>query len=257
MGGEACPPELAARLVGARPRGVEHLRPDRGDGGRLRRAADRRRGRCGSGCRSTAGTSRWSTPTDSRSPGGATGELIIGGVGLARYLDPAKDAEKYAPMPTLGWDRAYRSGDLVVNDEDGLLFVGRADDQVKLGGRRIELGEIDYALLDLPGVNGAAAAVRRTAPATSCWSATSPPTTAFDQAQAMELLRHPLPAALVPRLAVVDVAPDPHLRQDRPRRAALAAARRGRGPAGRRRAVARHDGLARRPVARGARRRRP
>ena len=35
---------------------------------------------------------------------GEVGELIIGGVGLARYLDPAKDAEKYAPMPSLGWD---------------------------------------------------------------------------------------------------------------------------------------------------------
>ena len=70
---------------------------------------------------------------------GEVGELIIGGVGLARYLDPAKDAEKYAPIPSLGWDRAYRSGDRVVYDEDGLLFAGRADDQVKLGGRRIEL----------------------------------------------------------------------------------------------------------------------
>ncbi len=38
---------------------------------------------------------------------------MIGGVGLARYLDPAKDAEKYASMPSLGWERAYRSGDLV------------------------------------------------------------------------------------------------------------------------------------------------
>ncbi|NKX49916.1 amino acid adenylation domain-containing protein, partial [Arthrobacter deserti] len=73
---------------------------------------------------------------------GATGELIIGGVGLARYLDPAKDAEKYAPMPALGWDRAYRSGDLVVYDPAGLIFAGRADEQVKLGGRRIELGEV-------------------------------------------------------------------------------------------------------------------
>jgi hypothetical protein len=34
---------------------------------------------------------------------GETGELVIGGVGLARYLDPAKDAEKYAPLPALGW----------------------------------------------------------------------------------------------------------------------------------------------------------
>ena len=55
---------------------------------------------------------------------GEVGELIIGGVGLARYLDPEKDAAKYSAMPTLGWDRAYRSGDLVTFDADGLLFQG-------------------------------------------------------------------------------------------------------------------------------------
>ncbi|MEV6398453.1 Pls/PosA family non-ribosomal peptide synthetase [Streptomyces sp. NPDC051907] len=93
-------------------------------------------------------------------PMGETGELVIGGVGLARYLDADKDAEKYAPLPALGWARAYRSGDLVRAQEEGLLFVGRADEQVKLGGRRIELGEIDAALQALPGVAGAAAAVR-------------------------------------------------------------------------------------------------
>ncbi len=55
---------------------------------------------------------------------GEVGELVIGGVGLARYLDPEKDAEKYAPMPTLGWDRAYRSGDLVRLEPDGLILLG-------------------------------------------------------------------------------------------------------------------------------------
>ena len=49
-------------------------------------------------------------------------------------------------MPTLGWDRAYRSGDLVRLDPEGLIFQGRADDQVKIGGRRIELGEVESAL---------------------------------------------------------------------------------------------------------------
>ena len=44
---------------------------------------------------------------------GSTGELVIGGVGLARYLDVEKDAQKYAPLPSMGWDRAYRSGDMV------------------------------------------------------------------------------------------------------------------------------------------------
>ncbi|MCB0971555.1 MAG: AMP-binding protein, partial [Acidimicrobiales bacterium] len=80
-------------------------------------------------------------------PVGEVGELVIGGVGLARYLDPEKDAEKYAPLPSLGWSRAYRSGDLVRLEEDGLYFQGRADDQVKVGGRRIELGELDARLL--------------------------------------------------------------------------------------------------------------
>ncbi|WP_016935397.1 non-ribosomal peptide synthetase, partial [Rhodococcus sp. R1101] len=139
---------------------------------------------------------------------GATGELVIGGVGLARYLDPAKDAEKYAPMPTLGWERAYRSGDLVTLDREGLLFQGRADDQVKIGGRRIELGEVDNALQNLPGVAGGACAVRRTAaghPILVGYIASTDPD--FDIASAHDLLSEQLPAALVPRLALVDELP--------------------------------------------------
>jgi len=138
---------------------------------------------------------------------GATGELIIGGVGLARYLDPAKDAEKYAPMETLGWERAYRSGDLVVNDAAGLLFVGRADDQVKVGGRRIELGEIDNALQNLPGVSGAAAAVRTTAAGNQVLVGYLAAEGTVDIAACRELLRAELPAALVPILAQVDSMP--------------------------------------------------
>src|SRR5690625_8037301 len=60
---------------------------------------------------------------------GEVGELVIGGVGLARYLDAEKDAEKYAPLPSVGWERAYRTGDHVRLEEDGLYFVGRVDDQ--------------------------------------------------------------------------------------------------------------------------------
>ncbi|WP_370247429.1 Pls/PosA family non-ribosomal peptide synthetase [Nocardioides sp.] len=138
---------------------------------------------------------------------GETGELIIGGVGLARYLDPAKDAEKYAPHPQLGWARAYRSGDLVVNDPAGLLFGGRADDQVKVGGRRIELGEIDSALLALPGVVGAAAAVRRTEAGTSLLVGYVLIDAHYDADAAIARLRTALPAPLVPRLAVVDTLP--------------------------------------------------
>ena len=139
---------------------------------------------------------------------GEVGELVIGGVGLARYLDPDKDAEKYAEMPTLGWSRAYRSGDLVRLEPDGLYFVGRADDQVKVGGRRIELGEVDAALVNLPGVSGGAAAVRRTASGTPLlvgYVASADPT--FDIAGARTALAETLPAALVPRLVLVDELP--------------------------------------------------
>ncbi|AEV72767.1 amino acid adenylation enzyme/thioester reductase family protein [Mycolicibacterium rhodesiae NBB3] len=141
-------------------------------------------------------------------PLGQVGELVIGGVGLARYLDPDKDAEKYAPMPALGWNRAYRSGDLVRLEADGLYFQGRADDQVKVGGRRIELGEVDSALVNLPGVSGGAAAVRRTASGTPLlvgYIASADPS--FDLAAARATLAGALPAALVPRLVLVDELP--------------------------------------------------
>lgn len=143
-------------------------------------------------------------------PAGETGQLVIGGVGLARYLDPARDAERFAPMPSLGWDRAYRSGDLVRQDDEGLLFVGRADDQVKVGGRRIELGELDQALLRLPGVRAAAAAVRTTPAGGRVlvgYVTPADPVAGIDRAQVTAQLRTRLPAALVPVLAVVDDIP--------------------------------------------------
>ena len=140
-------------------------------------------------------------------PEGEAGELIIGGVGLARYLDPAKDAEKYAPMPSLGWERAYRSGDIVVNDPKGLLFQGRADDQIKLGGRRIELGEIDSSLLQLDHVSGAAAAVRTSETGNKLLVGYLTVEDGFDRKKATATLRDTMPAALVPQLAIVETLP--------------------------------------------------
>ncbi|WP_425321276.1 Pls/PosA family non-ribosomal peptide synthetase [Couchioplanes caeruleus] len=140
---------------------------------------------------------------------GETGELVIGGVGLARYLDAHKDAEKFAPLPALGWQRAYRSGDIVRAEPQGLSFVGRGDEQVKLGGRRIELGEIDAALQALPGVAGAAAAVQRTAAGNQLLVGYVVPRDGadLDVAAATRWIRERLPAALVPLLAVVDALP--------------------------------------------------
>ncbi|AEV84260.1 amino acid adenylation protein [Actinoplanes sp. SE50] len=140
---------------------------------------------------------------------GETGELVIGGVGLARYLDAGKDAEKFAALPSLGWERAYRSGDIVRAEPAGLLFLGRGDEQVKLGGRRIELGEVDAALQALPGVAGAAAAVKRTAAGNQLLVGylVVREDGGFDLAAATQRVREQLPAALVPLLAVVDDLP--------------------------------------------------
>jgi len=87
---------------------------------------------------------------------GEVGELVIGGVGVARYLDPEKDAVKFRPLDVLGWERAYHTGDLVQAGPGGLTYLGRADEQVKIRGYRIELSEIEAVLTQLPGIGQAA-----------------------------------------------------------------------------------------------------
>ncbi|WP_423192089.1 amino acid adenylation domain-containing protein [Cupriavidus sp. H18C2] len=88
-------------------------------------------------------------------PDWVPGELWIGGAGVALgYLDdPARTAEKFVEADGTRW---YRTGDLGCHWPDGTLeFLGRRDRQVKLGGHRVELGEIDAALLAIPGVRQA------------------------------------------------------------------------------------------------------
>jgi len=96
-------------------------------------------------------------------PLGEPGELVIGGIGLGRYLDPDLDRERFGPLESLGWERAYRTGDIVSELIDGFEFVGRRDEQVKVAGRRLELGEIDAQLRKVAGVTGAVAAVQKSA----------------------------------------------------------------------------------------------
>ena len=141
---------------------------------------------------------------------GQVGELVIGGVGLARYLDPEKDAEKYAPMPTVGWPRAYRSGDHVRLEEDGLYFIGRVDDQVKIGGRRIELGEVEANVAALPNVYNSAVAVQKTGANQSVlvgYVSLDDPEAGFDHQAAHDRLSETMPGALVPRICVMEELP--------------------------------------------------
>jgi amino acid adenylation domain-containing protein/FkbM family methyltransferase len=102
-------------------------------------------------------------------PAGVPGELCLGGEGLARgYLNlPELTAEKFVPDP---WacdpgSRLYKTGDIVRYRDDGNIeFLGRADQQVKLRGFRIEPGEIEVVLCRDPSVRSAAVLAREVIP---------------------------------------------------------------------------------------------
>ena len=83
-----------------------------------------------------------------------TGELLIGGIGLARgYLGRPDETRRQFRQLDRTRERVYRSGDVVTIDEDGLLIVtGRKDNQVKIRGHRVELLEVEAHIAALPDV---------------------------------------------------------------------------------------------------------
>ncbi|WP_129312352.1 non-ribosomal peptide synthetase [Streptomyces sp. L2] len=150
------------------------------------------------------------------SPAGVPGELYLGGPCVARgYLGrPDLTAERFVPDP-YGPEpgaRLYRTGDRVRWRSDGTLdFLGRTDRQVKIRGFRIEPGEIEQAVLDLPGIGealveavvaaGEQELVAYVVPAGP--EASGHPAGPLDTAAMRELLGRRLPAYMVPRQFVV------------------------------------------------------
>ena len=98
-------------------------------------------------------------------PMGVVGELYIGGELLARgYVNrPELTAERFIANPFVEGTRLYRTGDIVRWNERGQLeYLGRIDDQIKVRGFRVELGEVESQLLQVPGVREAVVVARDT-----------------------------------------------------------------------------------------------
>nr|WP_237555272.1 amino acid adenylation domain-containing protein [Streptomyces sp. SID4948] len=100
-------------------------------------------------------------------PVGMPGEVYVGGASLARgYLNrPDLTDERFVPDPFVPGERLYRTGDLARWLPDGnATYLGRSDDQLKLRGFRIEPGEVEAALLAVPGVREAVVLADRRTP---------------------------------------------------------------------------------------------
>jgi enterobactin synthetase component F len=143
-------------------------------------------------------------------PDGVSGEIYLGGVGLANgYLgEPALTATRFVPdgLGNTG-GRLYRTGDLARRNADGsLVFVGRIDDQVKVRGIRVEPDEVTIALQTHESVRGAAVIAQEIAEGDVALTAYVVGDVTLDEVRSH--LDDRLPSYLIPsRLVLVDELP--------------------------------------------------
>jgi hypothetical protein len=160
-------------------------------------------------------------------PVGVPGELLIGGLGVARgYHDrPELTAARFIDHPQ--WGRVYATGDVATVRHDGIVeFGGRIDNQVKVRGHRIELGEIENALEDDPQIARAVVVAVPIDGVTELVAYVMPKDTAtFDLALVQRGLASRLPDPMLPRaFEVLDTLPTmPNGKTDRVRLAQRAA----------------------------------
>ena len=223
LGGEACPPELAARLVERRPGGLEHLRPDRGHRRRLRRPAHRRAAGAHRAAARRLGPRRGRR---GRRPGRA---------GRHRRADHRR--RRAGPLPRPGEGRGEVRTDALARL--GARLPQRRPRPLRAGGpalprprrrpgqgrrpahraRRDRQRAAGAARRDRSRRRGAAYRLRQR----RCWSATSRRPGSSTPRPRSRPCGPRCRRRSCPRLAQVDTLPDPHLGQDRPRRAPLAA----------------------------------
>lgn len=145
---------------------------------------------------------------------GGTGELYIGGAGVARgYLNRSElTEERFICLPAInGSHRLYRTNDLVCVLPGGQLqFVGRRDSQVKVRGFRVELSEIECVLAECRGVRQAAAKVISLdgVPEIAAFVVPEAESDDVDRAALLAAFRHRLPDYMIPKyLDAVRVLP--------------------------------------------------
>ncbi|AZG46286.1 non-ribosomal peptide synthetase [Gordonia insulae] len=147
--------------------------------------------------------------SDRDCPDWVTGELWVGGAGVARGYrnDPARTAERFIEREGQRW---YRTGDLARYWPDGTIeFLGRADHQVKIRGFRVELGEVEGALRAVEGVRHAVATVATASSGTRGLAAAVVADDATPTAESIrDALRDLLPGYMIPStIEILDAFP--------------------------------------------------
>jgi amino acid adenylation domain-containing protein len=157
-------------------------------------------------------------------PTGVTGEVFVGGIALGRgYLgQPGLTADRFVPDPLSSAPGAilFRTGDRARWRHDGAIeYLGRRDQQVKVRGFRVELGEVESALTSHPDVAQAVVAAERDSLIAYCVPVAD---VTFDPQQVMNAVRAQLPQHMVP-LALVTCAELPLTQSGKLDRSALPA----------------------------------
>ncbi|TCP66052.1 non-ribosomal peptide synthetase [Baia soyae] len=142
-------------------------------------------------------------------PVGVIGDLYLAGVGVAiGYLNnPERTVKSFSADPFVLGERMYKTGDLGYHRPDGsLMFVGRADNQVKIRGMRVELGEIEAVLLKHENVKEAVVLVQEDEPDLKrllAYVVPLDPETPLISEEMREMVKQTLPDYMVPSFVMI------------------------------------------------------